>query len=209
MPKDPNPKRNRFLDILAKVLTNMFSPITATISGILITYYKYIAIGERVGWNWLIAGFLLVIINLITLWIFIKSKWVSNWDITDRKQRPRFLLVVSVYSLILFAVTWIQGYREALPILSLFVVALLLSSFITLFWKISFHTFSVTLAVLLAFSALTYTSPYASLLFIIPFVTAWTRVYLGKHTLNQTLGGIILGVLMLWVWLILPVERLI
>jgi membrane-associated phospholipid phosphatase len=65
---------------------------------------------------------------------------------------------------------------------------------ITLQWKISLHCTAATILSELAFALL---GPSA-----IPFtmsipLIAWSRVYLDRHTVSQTIAGVLLGIVIL------------
>lgn len=183
----------------AKIITNLFSPITATATAMIILYAKYIpteAVPARHVWLWM--SFCCLFLTIGILAIFMKIGLISNWDITDRSQRPRFLAVVSFILVLIVGITWILGFSEALAVLLFFVVMFSLASVITLFWKISFHTFSTTLCIL--FITFTYENPYLYILLLIPIIVAWTRVYLKKHTRKQVAGGMILALISSLVW---------
>ena len=201
MTQKSNSSQTHIQETAAEILTRILSPITATIVGLAVIYSTYITQAERPGYIWLIAAFGFFVAAILTLVVFYKTGLVSNWDITDRSQRPRFLALISFYIVILLLITYLLGYSEAMPVLTFLALSLVIASVITLFWKISFHTFAVTLCVLLL--VVTTNEPYTLFLLILPIITAWTRVTLGKHTQIQAFGGILLGIVMLWMWNIL------
>lgn len=195
--KDKSP----ILTTVAIIFTNIFSPITATFLGMLIIYSRYVWSATEQGYDWLITAFIILVLSVGTLIIFMKYKLISDWDITKREQRPKVLALICVYLVILTMVTIYLGYTRAGPILMLMTTGMIFASFITLFWKISFHTFTVTLLVMILF--ITYKSPLILPLLIIPLITAWTRIYLKKHTWKQALGGILLGLVVGGMWLLI------
>ena len=196
---------NKTVEKVAEILTRILSPITALFLGIIIVFFEYVSTEPHYAFDWLAVAIVVLILAVATLLLFMKTGLVSNWDITDRKQRPKFLGLVSVYILILVFITAKMGYISALPILTLLATGVIIATIITLFWKVSFHTFAVTMIVLLVIAK--YGESYMMyLLLALPFLAAWSRVVLGKHTLYQAIGGIFLGIAVLWLWLILPVQ---
>jgi membrane-associated phospholipid phosphatase len=189
------------LTTIATILTNVFSPITATLLGMIVIYFRYVQSASDPGYDWLFTALVMVILSVGTLVLFMKYKLISDWDITKREQRPKVLALICIYLVILTIFTIKLGHTRAAPILMLMTTGMIFASFITLFWKISFHTFIVTLFVMILF--VTYKSPWILFLLVVPFITAWTRIYLGKHTWKQALGGILLGLGIGVMWLVI------
>lgn len=183
---------------IAHILTLIISPTVASIVGIIVLYREYIHKYHGLAIPWLMTVGVIFLLTFGTLFYFYKRGQISNLDISDRRQRPKVLALFMVYVCILVAATWIMGYHEAIRILSLFTVSLAFATLITLFWKVSFHTFAVTLCVL--FLLLTYSHSFLYLLFILPFVTAWTRIVLRRHTPAQAIGGIALALFTIPAW---------
>lgn len=123
---------------------------------------------------------------------------VTDFDMTDRKERPLYCIFTTIFLLILYLATLELGDHtlsvvtlNALAISSVFTV-------VTFFWKISGHMTFLTMT----FCSLVYLipSPLVFLFFpVIPFV-AWSRVELKKHTVPQvilgTLSAMIISILM-------------
>lgn len=123
---------------------------------------------------------------LILLAAAIKTRIVSNWDITDRKQRilPFGVLVF------IFIVDYFIIARYGNPFLARFYIMFLLwfSGFfaITLFFKISGHTGVVALAAGLFIRWFGW--GIWPVLILVPLI-AWARVAGKKHTLLQVVAG--------------------
>lgn len=198
---DNNKGTDPLLATIAAILTNVFSPITATFLGMLIIYFRYVRSATDPGYDWLFAALFMLILSVGTLMIFMKYKLITDWDITKREQRPKLLALICIYLIILTIVTIKLGHAKAGQIVMLITTGIVFGSFITLFWKISFHTFTVTLLVMILL--ITYKSPWTLLLLAVPFITAWTRIYLKKHTWKQALGGILLGLGIGVMWLVI------
>jgi len=195
-----NKKNNELVTIVTTFLTRAISPLTTSFLAVGIIYREYILPEEGSTHIWLLAAAAILFLSIATMLLFMKLKLVSNWDITDRTQRPKLLAVMLLYLFALVGVTWKLGYTGAIPVLSLLVFSMLVASLITLLWKISFHTFCVTLACL--FIIFTYDSPYLYALLIVPWITAATRIYLKKHTPLQAISGILLALTIVLMWVL-------
>ncbi len=136
-----------------------------------------------------------VFLPLGILIFMLVTKRLSDWDITDRKQRPKFFLAVfTVLVLSMAATYWLTGltvyFWIKLSILAIFAVIIL----ITEFYKISIHiTMNMLVVILTNFLVSFYFLP---LVLIIP-VTAWSRYVLKKHTPGQMLAAILLNSLII------------
>lgn len=150
------------------------------------------------GWSRYLVVFLIgMLAPPVAFLIFaIKKKWVSNWDVSDRRQRIRVFLVFSLFLLTDYFMINTFG-NFALQRLFLFFVVWFIGFFaITLFWKISGHVAAVTLAsyYIVAWFGLRWWPVFLT----IPPV-AWARVVSKNHTIAQVVGGILYSsVLFLW-----------
>jgi len=126
---------------------------------------------------------------------------ISDYEFTDRRERPPYFISVSM----LYGVLSLIIYGFQIPFLSEIALALFLTSatisFITLFWKISGHmTYSTLLFCTLAYLF----SPSFFLLFLFSPFIGWSRIVLKKHTLLQVIGGTVVTflicVLIYWVF---------
>jgi len=193
-------KKNQALTKTASILTNVFSPITASLLTIVILYIKFIphSLRDTGVWFSMTIGSFALAIGI--LYAFLKTGRISNWDITDRTQRPKvFSFFLALIVLILF-VTSQLGYTQAANYLLLSTIGFGIAFAITLMWKISIHTFSVTLSVCLIMDI--YKKPWIVIFFIIPLIIAWTRIHLKRHTFSQVAGGIAIALTVYFFWLI-------
>lgn len=190
---------------IAKIITTVVSPVISSLVGFGVIYKEYVYNYHGLSLSWVGCAIVIVLASIGTLVYFLKSGKVSNWDISDRRQRPKVLALILFYDVVLVALTWLLGYYEALPILILFSLSIGLASFITLFWKVSFHTFSVTLVTL--FVLFTYNRLVLYPLLLLPFIVAWTRITLKKHLPMQAIGGIVLALLTTAAWTLFPVLK--
>ena len=118
---------------------------------------------------------------------------VSDLEITDMKERTLyFSLVVLYYVLVSYL------YRGELFMFTCavsIVISMLCMTLINTKWKISGH---LTLDTLIFFSLASISKLFLLLMLLLPLV-AYTRIKLKKHTLLQTVFGVILGCVTFWV----------
>jgi len=145
-----------------------------------------------IGWN---LVFMMVILfctlilppALLLVWS-VKTKRISNWDISDRKQRVWALLVFVCFLGFDYFVLQLIGT----PLMNQVFVAfmLLFSGFlaITLRFKISGHMTSITFIISLLMYW--YGRTVLPLVLILP-ILAWSRVALKRHTMGEVFGGVV------------------
>lgn len=193
-------KKTQTLKKTASVLTNIFSPITSSLLLLIILYLKFIphSLRDTGIWFSITTGSFALAIGV--LYFFLKTGQVSNWDITDRSQRPKVFSLFLVLIALILLITSHLGYTHAANYLLLSTIGFGVAFAITLIWKISIHTFSVTLSICILLDI--YKKPWMMVLFIIPMITAWTRIHLKKHTFSQAAGGIAIALTIFFFWLI-------
>jgi membrane-associated phospholipid phosphatase len=112
-----------------------------------------------------------------------KTKWISNWDIQDRKERPKILwsLVFIECVAVIFFQLW-----HLTPIL----IGMVGFGVITHLWKISGHAMSVALAAGLI--VVRFGWNWWPVLLCVPLM-CWSRVVTKNHTIAQVIAGSIYG----------------
>lgn len=178
--------------VLAEIISwGFFPPLVATVFFIFLVFWYSSDLSE--GFSWLItASPFLIFIPLIFFAISYKLGWISDIDLTERKERPAFLVVfialLFVLSIILYAIGVPQKFF--IYVFSGLIMTTI-ASIITLYWKISFHTAitSSVIAAILILGGLRFW-PFIILLPII----GWSRVVLGKHSAYQVIGGSLLAI---------------
>ncbi len=202
MPSKKNKKKkiSRKKELVAQLLTRAFSVITSMLYGMIVIYLVYIPNSTENAIKWFGSIIWFIGMSILTIVVFMKLGKVSDWDISKREERPKVYAILLVYLTVVNILAHLFQFREAQPVMMLVNVSFAAMFLITLFWKISAHTYAVTLfACIIAYS---YPSPLTCLLFGLPFLTAWTRVVLKKHTISQTVGGILLAGMLFSLWLI-------
>jgi drug/metabolite transporter (DMT)-like permease len=150
----------------------------------------------RRGLVWvLVVGLPFVLIMLGVFRRALRRGHISDWHITDRRERLQPAIVAA--SLLFTAAPMLILYLFGGP---RWMLAAALSGFllvvinlmITLLWKISQHVSGIALGATLATANLGLLA--APILLLIPLV-AWARVKVGAHTVAQTVAGGLTGVL--------------
>ena len=164
---------------------------------ILITLFTFLFLlmafrGGVIGWN---LVFMMIILfctlilppAILLLWA-VKTKRISNWDISDRKQRVRALLIFACFLILDYFV--VQSIGTSLMSKIFIALLFLFSGFlaITLFWKISGHMTNATFIISLLLYW--YGVSVLPLVLILP-ILAWSRVALKRHTMGEVIGGVV------------------
>ncbi len=146
------------------------------------------------GLGW--ATLILIIVTgipLAYLVIGIKRGWVSDMEMTERSERPRFILIsLSSDVLALMILRFLHGpHLLSVIVLTYFCLAITMLT-ISSFWKISLHMAGVSgfsTALLYVFG-----TPAIWAFLSLPLV-AWARLHRRKHTPAQLVARAIAGAL--------------
>jgi len=147
-----------------------------------------------IGLGWAILILIIVTgIPLAYLVIGLRYGWVSDMEMTQRSERPRFILIsLSSDVLALLVLLFLHGpHLLSVIVLTYFCLAITMLT-ISRFWKISLHMAGVggfSTALLFVFGI-----PMLWVFLSLPLV-AWARLHRRKHTLAQLVIGAIAGIL--------------
>jgi len=147
-----------------------------------------------IGLGWAILILIIVTgIPLAYLVIGLRYGWVSDMEMTQRSERPRFILIsLSSDVLALLVLLFLHGpHLLSVIVLTYFCLAITMLT-ISRFWKISLHMAGVggfSTALLYVFGI-----PMLWVFLSLPLV-AWARLHRRKHTLAQLVIGAIAGIL--------------
>jgi membrane-associated phospholipid phosphatase len=170
---------------VATVISRVFDPfITFAIVFIVLFYYT----------NIFVPAFLLMIALPFGLFFIAwKTKFVSNWDVSERRQRPKILWTLVGIEII---ASVILQTATAVPVLA----ALIGFAMVTQFWKMSGHTVAAGLmtGVIIAH----YGWAWWPVLLVVPLV-GWARVVRKDHTIAQVVVGAIYS------WIVLLIIPLV
>jgi len=140
-----------------------------------------------------------------------KTKVISNFNLTERKERIPVLLIVLIYYIMVYFMyrTWNESYinlpnpfSNLMSFLFGGLVLITIAFFVSLKWKISLHSISIS-AMAGGFLALSLTmSPvynidklilWNTLLLIVMGFVGSSRLYLKAHNTYEVLCGLLLG----------------
>lgn len=168
---------------IATVISRIFDPF---IMFSLLFVLTFIRGGVANVLTWIIAFVLLVGVPVSLILFAMHKKIVSNWDISQRHERPKVLGVLLVLEslnlLILRAMVPSQVVATFLFIIVIFAGF----TVITLRWKISGHALSAALTTGMIVSW--YGWNWWPVLLIVPLV-GWARVVRRDHTIWQVIAG--------------------
>ncbi|MCF7800972.1 MAG: hypothetical protein K9N34_03025 [Candidatus Marinimicrobia bacterium] len=155
---------------------------------------------ELAGWPLWRAGIIgwlfCIVLPLVYLFVQKQRGKIDDLDIRQRERRNRhFAVFKALYTTQLFIFILLQSPDYVLALAFAYAFNTLVYAFINRFWKISIHGAGVGGPV----GALLYLSQGAQwwLLLLFPFL-AWSRVKLKHHTPAQTVAGLGLGLLLVY-----------
>lgn len=164
-------------------------PLTGAVTAFMIGF----TLSTPPAWRWTMFYVTLTILApcAYIIWLVRAGKAV-DFHLPNREQRIRPLLL----SLATGVITWLVMYEVQAPRLfqmlaTVNAVQTALFLLITYYWKISLHCTAATILSELAF--VIFGASAAPLTMSIPLI-AWSRVHLERHTVAQTVAGILLGV---------------
>jgi membrane-associated phospholipid phosphatase len=136
----------------------------------------------------IILSSLYLLSSILPYFVLRKLGKVTDYEFTDRKERPPYFTTITVLFGIIFLFVLTLDVEILTKVsMNLFVVTGVLTA-VTFFWKMSGHmTFSTTL-----FATLLYlfpNTPALMFLFLLTPLIAWSRIALNKHTLTQVVIG--------------------
>lgn len=176
-------------DGLAYVLSQVLSPPVIAVAGAVLAATS---LNTPAAWLWggvYIAGAVLVPLVYV-LWLVARGV-VADIHLPSRRDRLRPNVVAVAAAWAVWAAMWHSAAPEPLRLLAVINVAqTMLFLAITLWWKISLHLIALT--ALFALSLWFLGAAAWPLAVLVPAL-AWSRVYLGRHTLSQTLAGMGVG----------------
>ncbi|RJR29756.1 hypothetical protein C4564_01595 [Candidatus Microgenomates bacterium] len=131
------------------------------------------------------------VLPMLFLLVYLKKKGIiSDWDVSNREQRPLLFAICMVLSIIIIAWTWYVHLPELTKYGLVFLTWLVTLTAITNYWKISIHTSSVALIFLFAHNL------YGFLLLpalIMVGLVVWARIYGKHHTPLQAIMGVVMA----------------
>lgn len=127
----------------------------------------------------------------------LKTHQVSNWDISNRKERIVPLIVLLGFLLLDIIIVSLFDNVLLLNLFILYFLWVFGFFVITLVWKISGHTGITTLAAMLLYK---WMGPQAWYVFLAIPLVAWARISRKDHTWLQAVAGIVYSIIIVEVW---------
>jgi membrane-associated phospholipid phosphatase len=133
-----------------------------------------------------------ILLPIILSFLFRFFKLTSDFTVSQQEERPRLFFLFSILLLISFGISIKTGNTQLIQIYTVINITLLISTILTMFWKVSFHMIVATLCLFIITTLLQY--PLLYLLFLLLPMIGWSRIYLKRHTVKQVIGGFALTV---------------
>ena len=179
--------------MIATIITRVFDPF------IMLVVFLFFAVQNR-------AVFLLMFLSMVCfpaalLWVAVKRKMVINWDLNDRRERPKILGVLLFIEIMSLVVLRSMMDQFLVHVLIVFLGSLVGFYIITLFWKISGHAYANALVT--GFLVAWFGWNFWPILFI-PVAVSWSRVVRKDHTVAQVIAGVLYGWVCVCIYSIIP-----
>lgn len=178
--------------LLARIISSLFHPVIfATLIPFIVLHNITRNIFYSIEWMIFSAGF--IVLALLTYLILRPKDFLHDLDVSDRKKRPLFYVILLAVASIYFIIALIiKGAFFPLTIISFGVIlGIILFEIVNRYIKISIHTavataFSITYGMFHGFSFFLAT-------FWIILAVMWSRLYLKKHEFGEVVVGVFLG----------------
>lgn len=180
----------------------LFMPFVAVIMMLLLndTINNEVPVETRKYVVWISLLFTIILPAIMFL-VFYKMGWVSDLNLTVRKERvvPTFLALL-LYFTLYYLVRNAEGMLpEFVHVVVGCIIGILIANIVTAFWKISIHALGVFSVVgsLVAISIATNQAiPFFAYVFlVIAIIVGVSRIILKRHTPMQVVMGALLGYL--------------
>ncbi len=179
---------------IANLISRIFEPTVALVIFTGIAAFRSGLSPVNLFWFFMaLITLMLGPVMAVRLWLM-KTKRVSDWHITNRKERIVPLVFLLASSMVFYLVV-VQFHNRMVSTLFLLYIIWMIGFFlITLFWKISGHTSVITLTTCMI--VLWYGWIWWPVLFLIPLVS-WSRFKLKHHTLAQVIAGVVYSLIII------------
>lgn len=178
-----------YLSVAARTVSDLFSPAGLAIPCIALGVWASDVPGT---YRYAVLYFLVAVPLPVcyVLWM-VKSGRVTDFHLPDRRDRTVPFVVAILSALCALGLLVYLGAPAVFvaPVVTALVQTMALF-LVTLAWQISIHT--ATTSGLVTFAILALGGGAVAFLLLVPLVM-WARLYLGRHTLPQTVAGAFLG----------------
>lgn len=171
-----------FFKTLSFILNPIFLIIGLYIIGLVISKFS---VTEK-----LLTSTIQLIIPLTFFAVHLYNKKI-DFDLTARKTRIPLLSITLICFLLGTLIIYLGGYYSELRLQAGLFLLILIFTLITIKWKISFHTFVLSMSSVFMYKYFGEIFIYFALI-TLPIIM-YARVYLGKHSGLQVIAGTALG----------------
>lgn len=189
---------------LAKVISYLIHPVFVTTYMLAFALfqkntYLYYTITPTGRWFFLAVAFVLTVLApIFSIGYLLYSKQISSIEMEERKERIVPMFITGAYTFGLYYMfSNFEMPAVVMAIVGVGVIGIVVTLFITFFWKISAHMISISGfgGVVLALSEQIHPVPYWVFigLFLLMGVVGWARLKLNAHSLFQVLAGWVIG----------------
>lgn len=172
--------------MLLTIISRLFDPIVVFcfMMGMVLSQSS-MASDVRIKFIIIFFGFMIFPPMALLLWS-IRTKRISNWDISNRKQRVKALSTFIIFLLVDLVIVYFFGNPKILQLFLIFSFWFIGFFLLTLFWKISGHVSASTIAILLLIRW--FGMQWWPTVFIIPMLMI-VRVVRKNHSPAQVIAG--------------------
>jgi len=176
----------------ARLISNVGSPPIVAFVAVLISVYT----PPKTGLTWVSMAFVFIAVILPIFYVvdLVRRGKVTDFHLPVRQERIGPFFVTFITGIIGWAlVLWLDS-PHALKLVALInVIQTTMLMLITTQWKISIHNTAITGLAVLAIYLLG--GAALPIILLIPLI-GWSRVYLKRHSIEQVIGGTILGLVL-------------
>lgn len=185
---------------LAKIISYITHPVFATTYMMAIALfqknsYLYYTITSSGRWFFLgVTAILTIVAPLFSVGYLLYTKQISSFEMHNRKERFTPMAIMGAYTFGLYYLfSSFNMPSIIMAITGVSVVSVILTLFITYFWKISAHMMALSglTGTVLVLSQAIHPVPHTVIigLFFITGIVGWARLKLNAHSLWQVIAG--------------------
>ena len=180
------------MTVLARIISFISNPLFVVLPiPYLFVYWR--SGNSEYAQIWLVISLLFLVIAGFIVFLEVERGVFSDLDVSHREQRPLLFLIAFIICAIYLGCLVLFQAPRILMISAVGIGAgILVTSFVNRWIKASIHVATNTCVLLSCM--IMYQLPLVTLL-LIPLI-AWSRIYIKRHTLSETIAGGIVGVLL-------------
>ena len=180
--------------MIPTLISHFFEPmVVLAVVSVVAGFHAGLPGGDLARYLYGLFGLMIIPVLVIRWWLVV-TKRVSDWDIRNRSQREKPLLILLAFTLLNLWYALYFGNPVLTQLFVIFIVWILGFAAVTLFWKMSGHAGITALAT--GFVIAWYGWAWWPVLLLVSLV-GWARVVTKNHTVTQVIAGA------LYSWLLL------